>query len=193
MDNGPYKQCTDKQEIKIINPRKGCGHKCTSVEIMGLLSRIENDYFLRNHMRKRHEKMLNNCLTLPPEEMEKMAYGYLELCDITAFQLYFAMVLGDGYLHLLPSVIIDDKNTIQNTFDKGFINMLKSLLNTRWRNEWDKEQNQILINEISVDIEECFEKLKDTPEFLQKISIKKTYFNLFFTLFMRNSLDLLSE
>ena len=57
--------------------------------------------------------------------------------------------------------------------------MLKSLLNTRWRNKWDKEQNQILINGLSVDDEKCFEKLKDTPEFLQKISIKLFWFVLY--------------
>ena len=144
------------QEIRIRIPRDIWDHNYTSDEVSGVLLSKEWEYYCRSDENVIYKNTLNNYLTLPPEEMGKIAYGYLVMCETIASQLYFSMVLNNWNLNYERYVIADDENTIQNTFDKGFINMLKSLLNSRWRSKWDKEQNHILINEISVDDKECF-------------------------------------
>ena len=167
--------------------------KLTEDQIFGILSCYNKKYINYSHNHHEFENNLDKFLTLPQKQMEKLTYTYLKSCEDFAFYLYSGTANYWSF-NLIPDYIIDKDNTIENIFDEWYINMLKSLLKTIRCSEHDdkSEENRVSINGIDIDNEKFYE-LVNLPTSTQKITINKRILNTFFTLFLRNSLELIGN
>ena len=165
----------------------------TGEQLSAVLSLYNEKHWNFSHNHEKFENNLDDFLTLPQKEMEKLTYIYLKSCEAFVSHMYSG-IANSWSFNFVPSFVIDDNNTVKNVFDEWYINMLKSLLNKTWRSECDNkwEDNRISINGIDID-NENFDELVIPQIPTQKIAINKRCINTFFTLFLRNSLETISD
>ena len=177
------------ETIKIPNRNLSVLDKLTAEQLSAILSIHNKKYHNFSHHHNVFDNNLDNFLTLPQKEMEKLTYIYLKSCEDLVYFIYSGTA-NYWQFNLIPSCVIDEETTIENIFDEWYINMLKSLLNKIWRNKYDDEleRNRISINGINIDNKNFNELI--TPQITtQKIAINKRFLNTYLSLFLRNSLE----
>lgn len=153
------------------------------------LAFFEQMYIYGSHILRKYTENCDKFLKLSQEDMEKMTFMYLESTEYIITHCFISTVFdGGNRCEYFPSVISDYENTIGNVFDKGYLNMLKALLDTSWNDKYENAaKNTISIN--GVDIKDIHGGIVSST----KIAIKKAYLNAFLTHFLKNSLSPLCD
>lgn len=154
-----------------------------------LLQFFESEYIYGSHILRKYIENCGEFLKLSQKDMKKMTFMYLKSTEYIINHCFISMVLnGKNRCGYFKSVVNDYENTIGNVFDKGYLNMLKTLLNTVWNdNSKNSIQNTISIN--GIDIKDIHGGIVSST----KIAIKKVYLNAFITHFLKNSLSPLCD
>lgn len=162
------------------------------------LAFFEQMFNYGSHILRKYTGNCDKFLKLSPKDMKKMTFMYLESTKYIITHCFISTIIDDrNRCEYFSSVITDSKNTIGKVFDKGYLNMLKALLDTIWNEKYENAPyNTISINGVDI---RSINRGKDLKNILgngvlnTKIAIKKVYLNAFLTHFLKNSLSPLCD
>jgi len=168
--------------------------KCVTRKGDSLLAFFEQMFNYGSHILRKYTEKCDKFLKLSPKDMKEMTFMYLEATKYIITHCFISTIIYDkNQCEYFPSVIIDNENTIGKVFDKGYLNMLKALLDSTWNEGYENApQNTISINGVDIT---SIKTAKDIKKVLgkgvsnAKIAIKKAYLNAFIAHFLKNSLD----